>query len=50
LSNSVSAQAGFNAGLRLAKYAQTGTAGIEDVKKTGFYGGFSAGFGYYIKY
>jgi len=55
LSNSVSAQAGFNAGLRLAKYAQTvpttgTTTVIEDVKKTGFYGGFSAGFGYYIKY
>lgn len=49
LSNSISAQAGFNAGLRLAKYAHTGTAGIKDVKKTGFYGGFSAGFGYYIK-
>ena len=51
LSNSISAQAGFNAGLRLSKYAHTGTTvGIEDVKKTGFYGGFSAGFGYYIKY
>jgi len=55
LSNSISAQAGFNAGLRLAKYAQTvpttgTTTVIEDVKKTGFYGGFSAGFGYYIKY
>lgn len=51
LSNSISAQAGFNAGLRLSKYAHTGTTVvIEDVKKTGFYGGFSAGFGYYIKY
>ena len=35
LSNSISAQAGFNAGLRLSKYAHTGTTvGIEDVKKT----------------
>ncbi len=50
LSNSISAQAGFNAGLRLSKYAHTGTARIKDVKKTGFYGGFSAGFGCYIKY
>lgn len=49
LGKSISAQADFSAGVRLAKYSSN-ILGIDDVRKTGFYGGFGAGFGYYIKY